>query len=706
VSEANGALTPGDRIEHDRFGRGRVLGGSDGSSDQILSIQFDRETEPRSIIASYAGMRAITAWDEGRISPPWSEIEDRDRFVPPLVPGERELARFLDEQLDPAWRIYVRPHLDADRPIIAAVHPERGAVVWDVVPWKLEEALVEDGTWVVLVDGRAARFMSPIAQLDRVRAKLYGTYLPHLGERIDDGSLRFSLVRAGLFFTDATTARVRELVGAEADRKAIAVFGRDAFVADRLHAVIGVSRERMMEPGWFEAFDLVLGHAHRQVDALAAIRLTKAQERLAQPAPGVRVIDGVAGSGKSTVLAYRAVRLAASGRRVLILTFNRTLTNYLRALVDRVPIRWQRERVSVMHFHELIRLVHAHHGLRPPPAVAIEDEADGEPTEALERVWPAAALGLLEDLGIPPALRFDAVMVDEGQDFSESYAAVIQRLLPADIGELVIAHDQAQRVYGRRPVLTESSHPWSQVPPTPLRQGVRLAAGAAAAASRFAELWSLGTHRIETRDQGLLPDAEGPFLVPASDMADAAARALAVLEGWRGEPGHLPGRVAVLVPSRDFGIAFVRLLAEAGISTNHVFPVRRTGAMLEAPIESDERDWLIERTQKNAFLVGDARLKVSTIHSFKGWDAERVIFITPAARRDGDQRTAATIYVGMTRSEGDAVFVAEPGVYGLDDLGLPELAVTPAPAAARRFDELLAHARERQSRRQVRATAR
>ncbi|MEX1155901.1 MAG: hypothetical protein WED12_01940, partial [Chloroflexota bacterium] len=64
-------------------------------------------------------MRAITAWDEGRISPPWSEIEDPDRFVPPLVPGERELARFLDEQLDPAWRIYVRPHLDADRPIIA-----------------------------------------------------------------------------------------------------------------------------------------------------------------------------------------------------------------------------------------------------------------------------------------------------------------------------------------------------------------------------------------------------------------------------------------------------------------------------------------------------------------------------------------------------------------------------------------------------------
>ena len=119
--------------------------------------------------------------------------------------------------------------------------------------------------------------------------------------------------------------------------------------------------------------------------------------------------------------------------------------------------------------------------------------------------------------------------------------------------------------------------------------------------------------------------------------------------------------------------------------------------MLEAPIASDERDWLIERTQKNAFVVGDARLKVSTIHSFKGWDAERVIFVAPAARRDADQRTAATIYVGMTRAEGEAVFVAEPGVYGLDDLGLRELVVTPAPSVARRFEELLARARERHS---------
>lgn len=631
----------------------------------------------------------ITAWDEGRISPPWSEIEDHDRFLPPLVPGERELARFLDERLDPAWRIYVRPHLDADRPILAAIHPEHGGIVWDVVPWHLEDARVDDGIWVVPIEGLPARFVSPMMHLDRVRAKLYGTYLPQLAERIDDGSLRFSLVRAGLYFPEATTARVRELVGAQADRKAMAVFGHDALVADRLPVVVGaVPRARTMQPGWFEAFDAVLGHAHRQPDAMAAIRLTRAQQPLARPSSGTHVIDGVAGSGKSTVLAYRAVRIAESGRRVLVLTFNRTLTNYLRALISRVPIRWRRDRISVMHFHELLRLVHAHHSLRPS-AVGDEDAPDGELDHVLEHIWPAETLRVLEELGVPDELRFDAVVIDEGQDFSPAYAKVIERLLPADAGEIVIAHDRAQRVYGRPSVLTDPSHSWSHIAPTHLRQGVRLPAGTAAVATHFAEIWSLPTLPIQGREPGLLPDADGPFVVPANDRADAAAGALAVLERWRAEPGHLPARVAVLVPSRDFGIAFVRLLAEAGISTNHVFPVRRTGAELEVPIDGDGRDWLIERTQKNAFAVDDARLKVSTIHSFKGWDAERVIFVVPPSRRAPDERAIAAIYVGMTRAEGEAVFVVESGAYGLHELGLPELRVTSSPAMAARFEELL-----------------
>jgi len=544
-------------------------------------------------------------------------------------------------------------------------------MVWDVVPWDLDGARVENGIWYVRIGDGTGQFGSPLRYLDQIRGRLYGTYLPSVGEAIDEGSARFNLVRGGLYFPHATTRQAHELTNADRGSGRIAVIGRDGLSSEALDAALGMRLEPVMQSGWFEQFDRVLGHAQQQVSALAAIRLTLAQEGLATPSEGVHIIEGVAGSGKSVVLAYRAARIAASGRRVLVLSYNRTLTNYLRSHIDRVPMRWRRDAISVMHFHELIRLVHAHHG-QPTPPVGRGPDSE-ETSQALERDWPASAVKLLQERGVPDALRFDAVLVDEGQDFSIGYADVVQRLLPAAGGELMIAHDPAQRIYDRASVLSDRSHPWAKLRPKKLRKGARLSKAAASAASRHAARWSLPTEAIEARDAGLLPESTGPFLVSATDQAEAAARALGLIEHWRAEAHHAPGTVAVLVPSREFGIAFVRLLAEVGISTNHVFPVRRTGAELESPVEVEGPDWLIERTQKSSFAVGDSRLKVSTIHSFKGWDSHRVIFIVPPGQADPPRRTTAAVYVGMTRAEGEAVFIAEPSAFGLDSLGLETL---------------------------------
>ncbi len=257
------SFTPGSRVRHDAGGVGKGPGSVLAVDGDIVTVRFDSDGEVAMFVAGHPALRMLGTSEEGRISPPWAEIHDQARFLPALTPGERDLARYLDSNLEPEWRIYVRPHLDADHPVIAAIHPRRGGMVWDVVGWDLNLVEVERDTWWVTIDGERRAFVSPLRHLDRVREKLYGTYLPEIGESINQGTAKFSLVRAGLFFPNASTEQVHAKVGASLVGKAISVFGRDSLKPDDYREVVGPRGGSPMQPGWDEAFDRVLRVASR-----------------------------------------------------------------------------------------------------------------------------------------------------------------------------------------------------------------------------------------------------------------------------------------------------------------------------------------------------------------------------------------------------------------------------------------------------------
>lgn len=52
------------------------------------------------------------------------------------------------------------------------------------------------------------------------------------------------------------------------------------------------------------------------------------------------------------------------------------------------------------------------------------------------------------------------------------------------------------------------------------------------------------------------------------------------------------------------------------------------------------------RRQKMAFYMGDARVKATTLHSFKGWEAPLLVVHIEAA---GGAQSLALIYAGLTR---------------------------------------------------------
>jgi hypothetical protein len=140
-------------------------------------------------------------------------------------------------------------------------------------------------------------------------------------------------------------------------------------------------------------------------------------------------ICGCAGSGKTMLAAEKASRLARQEFHVLLTCFNKNLAADLRDRLQPSPY------LDIIHFHELCyQLAQQAHVL----PVKEDDQ------RFFDQQLPEALMEAIDVLDI----GYDAIVVDEGQDFQGGWWLALQRLLrDRDDGILYIFFDDNQRLY-------------------------------------------------------------------------------------------------------------------------------------------------------------------------------------------------------------------------------------------------------------------
>lgn len=167
----------------------------------------------------------------------------------------------------------------------------------------------------------------------------------------------------------------------------------------------------------------------RQAVILDAIRLLKRVE-----------VRGGAGSGKTFMATEQARRLAAAGQRVALVCYSHGLASYLK----RITSTWsQRQRPDyVGEFHRL----GINWGAAKGPD---ESERTKETARFFEHDLPKQMEELAANL--PDGKRFDAIVVDEAQDFADSWwEPILIALRDPDAGGLYVFSDEGQRVFDRQ----------------------------------------------------------------------------------------------------------------------------------------------------------------------------------------------------------------------------------------------------------------
>ena len=151
-------------------------------------------------------------------------------------------------------------------------------------------------------------------------------------------------------------------------------------------------------------------------------------------------VRGGAGSGKTFMALEQARRLANRGQRVALLCYSHGLASFLK----RITAGWNRRLRPgyVGEFHDLGIAWGAAHG-------PDESQRDAATEQFFEHALPAQMLQLANNL--PDGHRFDSIVIDEAQDFADSWwEPLLAALRDPETGGIYVFSDEGQRVFDRK----------------------------------------------------------------------------------------------------------------------------------------------------------------------------------------------------------------------------------------------------------------
>ena len=357
------------------------------------------------------------------------------------------------------------------------------------------------------------------------------------------------------------------------------------------------------------------------------------QERNARSiGEGHRIVYGVAGSGKTVLLIARA-RLVAEEptKRVLVLCFNRALAEYFQEVFQ------GSDNVSALNFHAW----GGRNGVRFRPN---EDED----------IYGQRFLDRLER-GEGDANQFDAVFIDEAQDFARTWFTCGKfALREPDDGDLLIVGDGGQSLYRRRPFTWRDADINAVGRTINTRFDLDKNYRNTREILRIAAPFSIVSEAGKDPDRTLqtVPIDEGtalrggmpPKMIVAADRAGECDAAISEIEGWLNHGVPILGGCRASIAPSEIAVLYPRLPA-AQQNTLNTFLGKLQKLVPVYWANNPDR-------QSNP---GGA-VTVRTIHSSKGLQYRAVLMLwsdlLPLSPDDEQVRKdRGLMYVGMTRAE-------------------------------------------------------
>lgn len=508
------------------------------------------------------------------------------------------------------------------------VRPNKGILLLNIFEENLNECTLSEDKKEINVHGQL--YQSPIDLINLCQLSIKDGIEELLMSIIEDNR-NFSLIKKAVVFSENSIDEIKKFFEYQNNVFNFTfIFGKEIIenrdISQNLYTTIGflynnnafddvVRRKlaRMISPSW-----------HSYQEGRIDMQPIGAQKRLSESSITQQKISGVAGSGKTQVLAFRAVNaMKRTGGDVLVLTYNITLANYLKFRLSEIREDFSWEKIDVYPYHQFFRIRAAECQLHVEFS-SYQNEAFFENSKGHK--------------------KYSAIFVDEVQDYTTEWLRIImQNFLLVPNGELVVFGDPKQNVY-QRPLdangdirLGIIGGQWNRQLTTSRRfTNPRLANLATAFQTQF--MANLPTDDIVA--ENTISNTFNFQIVTYIDLRqnNSIESIITNIINIISNDNNEARDFAVLASStkllRNIDILYRQRTNE---QTEITFISNETLERLKQIHQvTDEKaaNWkfnrdfeALERTRKQLFTTDKRCLKISTIQSFKGWESPSVIVI-------------------------------------------------------------------------------
>lgn len=623
--------------------------------------------------------------------------------VPPTE-GELKMIDFLLENLNDEYEIYFQPFLNGDCPDIILMRKGGGVLIIEVKDWVLANYHLDNRKrWFVNYNN--ALIKSPISQVLKYKENMYDLHIKNLLELKLRDYRYWYIVNCAIFFYCENDNDIKDFLltpfehqkeflnekNAQKDdydkleksetnyltflNKNIELIGKNNLnskdLKDLLHRK-WISRQSFnFSEELYESFKRYLKPSFHSLDNGRNFIYTKKQLELSTSKQGEQKIKGIVGSGKTLVLAKRAVNAhKRTGQKVLILTYNISLKNYIHDKISSVREEFYWENFHILNYHDFFNSMMNNLGIE----FDIPEDFDNWLIWQKEKFFNDRYYGnidLFKD-NQDKIEKYSAILIDEVQDYRTIWLRLIKKFFLTDNGEFVVFGDSKQDIYNRvslvnnkkELVIPDSPGRWAE-----LNQSFRLTPTITAFASAFQKIFLIENHtpdEFENVDfQAALFDKVHYKYFGTIDYQMIAN----FINSYSKKLGSHPNDVCVLSLSietiREIDFHFRKitneksyLMSETKEYYDHLKEANGQTKKFYNELET------IRKNKKLHFWMNSGITKFSTVHSYKGWEINTLFLIVQKDTLESTYKEL--VYTGFTRCMNNLVII------DIDDIELQE----------------------------------
>ncbi len=552
--------------------------------------------------------------------------------------GEITLISFLETTLNDEYEIYYQPYLNGKNPDIILMRKGGGVLIIEVKDWNLAHYYIDNfGDWRLRENN--AYITSPFLQVEIYKNKLQNMNYRFLYENFFNKNI-YGVIRTAVYFHCESRGNVLRFVNNNIG-KYVEIIGRDSlnfqFFNNLLSSTYISKNSKYFNDELYKSIKRYLKPTFHQLEISQEVTYTQEQEVLSKSENGKRQkIKGSAGSGKTLVLAKRAVNAhIRTHNQVLVLTFNISLVNYIHDQISKVRENFAWKNFYITNYHSFFRESAEQYGLE----ITSNDDFDN-------RNFFSSIKDSIK--------KYDAIFIDEIQDYKQEWLDLIVSFFSKSDTEIVVFGDEKQNIYDRE--LDENKEirvtgivgQWNRS----LKKSFRFKHDIGKLAIEFQKEF-LGDKY--TLDEMLIAQQEFDFdpsiieyheIINLAEIKDIVFEFIQLYNIHSNDVAILGDNIGTL-RELDFEIR-----SEYQEDTITTFEMKEEYEELEKKmLLTKDNINQIRRAKKVGFWLNAGMIKLSTVHSFKGWEIHTLFLLID------EQSTFELVYTGITRARQNIIII-------------------------------------------------